>query len=165
VDHDRAETTGAGNAGIHLAHWTFYMLIAAGLIWVPAALLGGSGPLLAGLVVSSVVVCELMISVHDTIHRPGTHRLIEGRAWFRFLDEHHYIHHVDTEANVNFLLPLSDWLFGTLRVALTEAELARHGTWRDAKERLVGAGEPAHQAVLAAGLTAGPPTTPAAARA
>ena len=149
-DHDRAEATGPGNTAIHLAHWTFYMLIAAGLIWVPCALLGGGLPLLAGLVLASVVVCELMISVHDTIHRPGTYPLIERRSWFRFLDEHHYIHHVDTEANVNFLLPLSDWLFGTLRRTLTEAELLKHGTWQDAKSRLVGAGEPAHAALGAA---------------
>ena len=146
-DHDHAEATGPGNAAIHLAHWTFYMLIAAAFIWVPCAWLGGGLPLLVGLVLASVVVSELMISVHDTIHRPGSHPLIERRAWFRFLDEHHYIHHVDTEANVNFLLPLSDWLFGTLRLSLTEAELARHGTWQNAKSRPIGSGEPAHQAL------------------
>jgi hypothetical protein len=151
-DHDRAETTAGGNAAVHLAHWTFYMLIAAALIWIPCALLGAGLPLLAGVVVSSVVVCELMISVHDTIHRPGTYPLIERRGWFRFLDEHHYIHHVDTEANVNFLLPLSDWLFGTLRRTLTEGEIRKHGTWQQAKSRLVGAGEPAHAAVAAIGI-------------
>jgi hypothetical protein len=164
-NHDRAEATGTGNAAIHLAHWTFYMLIAAGLIWVPCALLGSGLPLLAGLVLASVVVCELMISVHDTIHRPGTYPLVEQRSWFRFLDEHHYIHHVDTEANVNFLLPLSDWLFGTLRRTLTEPELRKHGTWQNAKSRLVGAGEPAHEAVAAAPPAVTTEAEPARARA
>jgi hypothetical protein len=157
-DRDRAEATGVGNALIHLAHWTFYMLLAAAFIWMPCALLGGGAPLLAGVVLASVVVSELMVSVHDAIHRPGSHPAMERRSWFRFLDEHHYIHHVDTEANVNFLLPLADWLFGTLRRSLSEHELARHGTWQDAKSRLIGAGEPAHQAV--AGAAAAPVPEP-----
>ena len=164
-EHDRAEATDAGNAAIHLEHWTFYMLIAAAFIWVPALLLGGGLPLLVGLVLASVVVSELMISVHDTIHRPGSHPLLEGRSWFRFLDRHHYIHHVDTEANVNFLLPLSDWLFGTLRLSLSEAELRKHGTWQAAKSRLVGVGEPAHEAVAASAPSAIPEPEPAGARA
>jgi sterol desaturase/sphingolipid hydroxylase (fatty acid hydroxylase superfamily) len=60
----------------------------------------------------------LFITVHDAIHHPGSHPHLEERKWFRLLDEHHYIHHVDNRANLNFLLPLADWLFGTLRVSL-----------------------------------------------
>lgn len=152
ASHDDAATTSVGNAAIHLAHWTFYMLLAAVLIWLPCWLFTGSLPLLAGLVASSVVVSDLMVIVHDSIHRPGIHPFLERQGWFRFLDRHHYIHHVDTEANANFLLPLSDRLFGTLRTALTEEEIARHGTWEQAKVRPVGAGETAHRA-----LRAGPP--------
>lgn len=163
-DHDRAEATAAGNAAIHLAHWTFYMLIAFTVIWVPALLLGGGPPLLVGVLLASVVVSELMISVHDSIHRPGSHPLIEATSWFRFLDRHHYIHHVDNEANVNFLLPLSDWLFGTLRRSLDEAELQKHGTWQTAKSRLVGEGEPAHAARSAAARAATPEREPVGAR-
>ena len=69
---------------------------------------------------------------------------METQAWFRFLDEHHYIHHVDTEANVNFLLPLADWLFGTLRRTLTNEELLRHGSRQAAKSHVIGVGEPAN---------------------
>jgi sterol desaturase/sphingolipid hydroxylase (fatty acid hydroxylase superfamily) len=58
---------------------------------------------------------------------------LEERKWFRLLDEHHYIHHVDNRANLNFLLPLADWLFGTLRVSLSEEERRRHPTWWAAK--------------------------------
>jgi hypothetical protein len=92
-----------------------------------------------------VIVSDLFITVHDTIHRPGSHRILESQFWFKFLDNHHYIHHVDTEANVNFLLPLADWMFGTLRLTMTEAELARHGTLEAAKAKVVGMGEAAHQ--------------------
>lgn len=60
---------------------------------------------------------------------PGRTRLLvalalESQAWFRFLSQHHYIHHVDPEANENFLLPLADCFFGTLRLSITEEEKA-----------------------------------------
>jgi sterol desaturase/sphingolipid hydroxylase (fatty acid hydroxylase superfamily) len=70
---------------------------------------------------------------------------METQTWFCFLDEHHYIHHVDTEANVNFLLPLADWLFGTLRRTLTSEELTRHGSREAAKSFVRGVGEPAYE--------------------
>jgi hypothetical protein len=149
-DHDTAHSRGMQNALVHLAHFTFYMLLAAATVWLPAWLLTGSVPLLVGLGAASVVVSDLMITVHDTIHRPGAHPLLERQGWFRFLDRHHYIHHVDTEANVNFLLPLADWLYGTLRTELTPQELQRHGTWERAKAHPIGCGEPAHEALRAA---------------
>ncbi|MST32120.1 hypothetical protein GHK86_05190 [Acidimicrobiaceae bacterium USS-CC1] len=65
---------------------------------------------------------------------------MEAQPWFAFLDRHHYIHHVDLGANLNFLLPLADYLFGTLRVELTPEELARHGPLEAAKARPVGEG-------------------------
>ena len=46
---------------------------------------------------------------------------------FPFLARHHYLHHLDTEANANFLLPLADWLFGTLRLPDPGADLSRRG--------------------------------------
>lgn len=137
------------NAATYLAHFCFYMTIGAAVIWVPAWLLSHSPALLAGTIAGTAVISNLFITVHDAIHRPGTHPLVEGRGWFRFLDEHHYVHHVDTEANVNFLLPLADLLFGTLRRSLTAEELARHGTLAAAKSRPAGAGEPARDAARA----------------
>ena len=67
-------------------------------------------------------------------------RIIEAQPWYAFLDRHHYVHHVDMGANLNFLLPLADWLYGTLRTTLTEDELARHGSLEEAKAVKVGAG-------------------------
>jgi sterol desaturase/sphingolipid hydroxylase (fatty acid hydroxylase superfamily) len=131
------------NAVTFFAHFVFYMTIGAVFIWLPAWLISQNAPFLAGAIAGTLIISNLFITVHDAIHRPGSHRFMESQAWFRFLDEHHYIHHVDTEANVNFLLPLADWLFGTLRKTLTDEEIARHGTRETAKARVVGAGEPA----------------------
>lgn len=131
------------NAVTYVAHFIFYMTLGAALIWIPAWLVSQSVPFVFGAVSGTIVISNLFITVHDAIHRPGSHKVMESQAWFRFLDEHHYIHHVDTETNVNFLLPLADWLFGTLRRTLTDEELAKHGTREAAKSHLVGIGEPA----------------------
>jgi sterol desaturase/sphingolipid hydroxylase (fatty acid hydroxylase superfamily) len=85
----------------------------------------------AGIVGAGVVIFKLFGSVHGGIHRPGSHPVLEAQAWFRFLARHHYIHHVDPEANENFLLPLADWFFGTLRLAITEEEEASVEARRD----------------------------------
>jgi hypothetical protein len=140
---DAPQTTSLRNAATYLAHFIFYMVLGSTLIWMPAWLLSQSFPFLLGLIFGTIIISDLFITVHDAIHRPGSHRFLERQQWFRFLDEHHYIHHVDTEANVNFLLPLADWLFGTLRRELTAEELAKHGTRESAKSRLTGTGEPA----------------------
>ena len=129
------------NALVRLAHFSWYMAIGAVAVWLPAWLLTGDISFLTGLVVASAVVSNLFIVVHDTIHRPRSHRIVEAQPWFAFLDRHHYIHHVDLGANLNFLLPLADLLFGTLRTAMTPEELARHGPLELAKTNVVGAGE------------------------
>lgn len=127
------------------------MAIGVVAIWLPAWLVTGNVAFLAGIVVSSAVVSNLLIAVHDTIHRPGSHRLIEAQPWYAFLDRHHYIHHVDLGANLNFLLPLADWMFGTLRTRLEPDEIERHGTLVAAKSRPIGEGERARVAVAAGG--------------
>lgn len=135
------------NAGVRAAHFGWYLAIGVMVIWIPAWALTGDVAFLVGIVVSSIAVSNLFIVVHDTIHRPGTHRLVEAQPWFAFLDRHHYIHHVSLGANLNFLLPLGDLLFGTLRTELTAAELARHGSLEQAKRRPLGAGERARVVV------------------
>ena len=137
------------NAMTRLAHFAFYLVLGLVLIITPAWLATHSGYFVLGSLAALVVVSNLFVTVHDTIHRPGSHRLIEAQPWFHFLDNHHYIHHVDTEANVNFLLPLADWLFGTLRRTLTEDELRTHGSLAAAKAAPVGSGEPAREAIHA----------------
>jgi sterol desaturase/sphingolipid hydroxylase (fatty acid hydroxylase superfamily) len=92
----------------------------------------------AGVGGAGVVLFSLFGKVHGTIHRPGTHPRLEAQPWFAFLERHHYIHHVDTEANENFLVPLADWLFGTLRRSITDQERAaveaRRGWPEDRRE-------------------------------
>ncbi|HEX9032968.1 MAG TPA: hypothetical protein VF834_14105 [Streptosporangiaceae bacterium] len=135
------------NAGVRLAHFSFYMALGAVLIWLPAWFLTRDVPFLVGIVAASVVVSNLFIVVHDTIHRPGSHRIVEAQPWFAFLDRHHYIHHVALGTNLNFLLPLADVLFGTLRRELTPEELAEHGPLERAKATSAGQGEKARAAV------------------
>jgi hypothetical protein len=139
----------ARNAGVRLAHFGWYVAIGVVMVWIPAWLATGNSAFLIGIVISSIVVSNLFIVVHDTIHRPGSHRLVEAQPWFGFLDRHHYIHHVDLGANLNFLLPLADLLFGSLRTQMTQDEIDRHGTLAYAKSRPFGTGERARSAVVA----------------
>jgi hypothetical protein len=145
-----ASTGHVENALTRLAHFGFYFVLGLVLIIAPAWLATRHVVFVLGGVTALAVISNLFVTVHDTIHRPGSHRLIEAQPWFSFLDNHHYIHHVDTEANVNFLLPLADWLFGTLRRTLTDEELAVHGSMAEAKARPVGVGEPARDALRGA---------------
>lgn len=129
------------NVLVRLAHFTWYMAIGTVLVFLPAWLLTHRPAFFFGQLVSCVVVSNLFIVVHDTIHRPRSHRIVEAQPWFAFLDNHHYIHHVSLGANLNFLLPLADLCFGTLRTTMTPVELTAHGTLDAAKRTPVGAGE------------------------
>ena len=142
-----AHASSIRNARVRLAHFSWYMAIGAIVVWLPGWVLTRNVAFMAGLIVSSAVVSNLFIVVHDTIHRPASHRIVEAQPWFAFLDRHHYIHHVALGANLNFLLPLADLLFGTLRTQLTAGELARHGSLHDAKANRVGEGERARATV------------------
>jgi hypothetical protein len=46
--------------------------------------------------------------------------------------------------NLNFLLPMADLLFGTLRTQLTPEELRAYGSLKRAKLIRIGEGEPVH---------------------
>lgn len=131
------------NLGIKLAHFGFYLALAAVCVWLPAWLFARQLPLLFGQIAVTLVIADLFVRVHDAIHYPATNAFLRSRAWFRFLARHHYIHHVDPSANVNFLLPLGDLCFGTLRLALTEREVARHGSMEEATAVPIGWSEPA----------------------
>lgn len=115
------------NTLTYLAHIFFYSTLGAAFICLPAWLLSKNLPFLLGTIIGTMVISNLFIFVHDTVHRPGRYRTIENQKWFRFLDEHHYIHHIDTQVNFNFLLPFADWLFGTLRKELKSEELIKYG--------------------------------------
>lgn len=143
-----AQVSSVRNAAVRLAHFTWYMTLGAIVIWLPAWLLTGDVSFLVGLVAGTAVVSNLFVVVHDTIHRPGSHRIVEAQPWFAFLDRHHYIHHVALGTNLNFLLPLADLLFGTLRTEMTPDEFDRFGPLDRAKARVVGEGERARAAAI-----------------
>lgn len=98
------------------------------LILAPAWALTGSVPFFAGAAASLCLVSWLLAHVHGAIHTPRG-RWIEGQRWFRWLDRHHYIHHVDLSANINFMLPLCDLLFGTYKPALSDLEARTHPSY------------------------------------
>ena len=115
-----------------LSHATFYtvltipILILAWLvtvnIWFTLSMVSMAG-----------IFIYLFIRVHDAVHHPGLSWL-ERFNWFWFLDHHHYIHHIDNNANTNFLLPLTDLLMGTLRLELTNEEKAMWPSYSDARK-------------------------------
>lgn len=51
--------------------------------------------------------------LHWSIHCPDEFPFRNSR-WFRFLIEHHRRHHNRSDINYNVVLPLADWMFGTL---------------------------------------------------
>lgn len=126
-----------------VAHFMFYMTLGLVFIWTPAWLLTHNAVFLGSIVVTSAIVSDLFVRVHDAIHYPGQYKFVEMQPWYPFIDRHHFIHHVDMEANVNFLLPLADWCYGTLRTTLTQEEIAKHGTLEQAKATQIGHSEPA----------------------
>jgi hypothetical protein len=111
-----------------LTEWSqvaLHFLVGVPLILLPAWLLGAPRPFLAACLVTLAAVSFALAHVHGVMHTPRD-RPIERQLWFRWLDRRHYIHHVDMGANLNFMLPLCDLLFGTHRAHLTPAEAARH---------------------------------------
>lgn len=116
------------------SHAAFYALFA-----LPIALAASwatRNPWFVGsTLVTEAVLIALFIHVHDAIHYPGLSPL-ERFSWFRFLDRHHYIHHIDNGANTNFLLPLGDLAMGTLRRRLAADEAHRWPSYEEARARL-----------------------------
>jgi hypothetical protein len=128
-----SETSQDGSAGAHPSVWTpvasalrgrpvtvsdrlVYLAVGAGLVGSGGALVTGHWTFFWGTCAAGVIISLTFTRVHAAIHHPGSHPLLERAPGFRFLARHHYVHHLDTESNANFLLPLADWLFGTLRL-------------------------------------------------
>src|SRR5205814_878934 len=80
-----------------------YMLLGGLLICLPAWEATHNAALLGGTICASALISYLFIAVHDAINHRDLHPFIAAQRWFRLLDDHHFIHHLDTETNVNFL--------------------------------------------------------------
>jgi hypothetical protein len=113
------------------SHAAFYTLFTAPII-VTAWMVTANIWFTASMGTGATVFIYLFIRLHDAVHHPSVSRL-EHFKWFWFLDHHHYIHHIDNDANTNFLLPLGDLLMGTLRLELTVEEQARWPSYAEAR--------------------------------
>jgi hypothetical protein len=133
---DRVATNRLVWAATIASHLAFYAVFAVALVVAPAWLWSGNTAFAWSVTATSVAVLFLFIHAHDAMHYPGLSP-IERLRFFKWLDHHHYIHHVDTGANTNFLLPLGDLLLGTLRRELTPEELRRWPSYEQARGRLV----------------------------
>ena len=126
----RTETIFAAlGQGLFYASFSLPLVAVAWVATHDAAFVASAG------VVATVFV-SLAVHVHDAVHCPG-HSPLERFRWFWALDRHHYLHHIDTRANVNFLLPLGDLLLGTLRTQMTPAEAARWPTYAAARAHVL----------------------------
>ncbi|MBS1958542.1 MAG: hypothetical protein JST80_03640 [Bdellovibrionales bacterium] len=123
---------------IHTTQLTFWsqnlLAIAVGVpvIMAPTFLMTDNSLFHWTVVGTVCFIACFMTYVHRVIHTPRG-RLIERQKWFLWLDRHHYIHHIDITANINFLLPICDFVFGTQKWNLTDEELARHPSFEQAK--------------------------------
>jgi hypothetical protein len=109
-----------------------HFVVGVPLILVPAYLASQNLYFVTSAAITLGLISWLLAYVHGVIHTPRS-RLIEHMAWFQWLDRHHYVHHVDMHANINFLLPICDLLLGTEKRALTPEEIAVHGPFELAK--------------------------------
>ena len=109
----------------------------------PSWLVTHNNILLISIIIATIIICDVVVTVHDAIHYPLQHPRMQKQKWFQFLDNHHFIHHIDTEKNVNFLLPICDFLFGTIKLSLSVDEKRVYGTFNLAKQNPMGYSEPA----------------------
>jgi hypothetical protein len=129
----RIEKVSVSRARAIVPYVVFYSSFAVPLAVFPAWLSGN--PLFSAVLLVSIgLEIFLFVHVHDAVHYPG-YSSLERFRWFRFLDRHHYLHHVDNRSNTNFLLPLADLLMGTLRLELTSEERRAWPSWEEARAR------------------------------
>jgi hypothetical protein len=119
-----------------LSKWSQILLhFAAGspLVMLPAWFATGNPTFFIASAVTLGVLAWLIVYLHGIIHTPSN-RWIERTRIFCWLDRHHYIHHVDITANMNFMMPICDVLFGTERGwEMTEKEKAKFPHFDEAK--------------------------------
>jgi len=113
--------TKLGQVALHLFAGLF-LIVAPALVFASATFALTS-------TLTLVAISYLLAHVHGVMHTRRD-RWLERQRWFAWLDRHHYIHHVDPTANINFLLPLCDFVLGTRKAALTAEEERRHGAYR-----------------------------------
>ena len=92
-----------------------YVSIGATFVCLPGWLLSENWHYVGGMTLVTLVFSNLLITVHDIVHRPQDYPLIKGSSWVTFLTKRHLIHHSTPSVNFNFFVPLADLAFGTYR--------------------------------------------------
>lgn len=99
---------------IPMAWWNGAVLIMIGAIpfALISLLIGNWGLTLGGVLAFTSYYCFYEY-IHWCMHLPKARR-VEKPLWFRKLNGHHLLHHRYMHKNFNVVLPLADFLLGTL---------------------------------------------------
>lgn len=130
-------------SNVTFAWWNFPALLGLNAISVGGialAITGGAfnayfwviGSVALGTLAAYYVAYE---SLHYCMHVP-TGRRLEKSWWFRYIDDHHRMHHRNPGKNLNVVLPLADFLLGTKAPGLAPV----HRLAADARKDAVAAG-------------------------
>lgn len=99
---------------IPMAWWNGAVLVLiASTPCLIASLLAGQWGIYAGSVLAFACYYGFYEYIHWCMHLPKARR-IEKPWWFRRLNGHHLLHHRYMHKNFNVVLPLADYLLGTL---------------------------------------------------
>lgn len=99
---------------IPMAWWNGPVLILIGI--TPFALLSwvvGEWAFVVGGLIAFSAYYATYEYIHWCMHLPKARR-VEKPWWFRRLNGHHLLHHRYMHKNFNVVLPLADWILGTL---------------------------------------------------
>ncbi|MBX9769004.1 MAG: hypothetical protein K2X47_17145 [Bdellovibrionales bacterium] len=128
----RMSQDGFENTKTKWAQTALHFFIGIPLILMPVWFFGNNIYFFASTLITLGFISWLLTHVHGCMHTPRN-RAIEKQFWFRWLDRHHYIHHMDVTVNINFLLPICDVLFGTIRTYITPQEMKKFPSFVEAK--------------------------------
>jgi Fatty acid hydroxylase superfamily len=103
-------------ATIPMAWWNGPVIIAlaSSPLTIPASLTGHWAIYVGGIIAALLYYCTYEY-IHWCMHLPKNRR-VEQPAIFRRLNGHHLLHHRYMHKNFNVVLPLADFLFGTLMI-------------------------------------------------
>ncbi len=101
---------------IPMAWWNGAVLILIGMIpfSIVSLVTGQWGFTVGGLIAFTCYYCFYEY-IHWCMHLPKARR-IEKPRWFRKLNGHHLLHHRYMHKNFNVVLPIADFLLGTLLI-------------------------------------------------
>jgi hypothetical protein len=105
---------------VAMAWWNAPVIIAANTpVWFGAGMIAGLGHFTANFWIGAVgAACSMVVyyavyeSLHWCMHVPG-HRWFSNARWFKFLDDHHRMHHKRPMSNLNVVFPLADLILRT----------------------------------------------------